>query len=414
MTTCRISGLDTTPLFSLGNLYASDFVVDSTIGNKGDLSLCMSPDSKLVQLESNLPCDALYGKYWYRSGTNSSMRMALMDVVSKGMQYSGIKEGDVWLDIACNDGTLLSFVSKSIVRVGIDPAEDSYRKESLKVSNDIIQDFFSLSAWQSGKYSHKKAKVITAIAMFYDLNDPCSFMHDIEQVLDDDGLLILQLSYTPLMIEQLAFDNICHEHLCYYSLTSLKYLMDKAGFRIVDCELNDVNGGSFRVYIKKASCPISNFKTSPFRDVSNFRIQSLLQYEEKNGFNSIDRYKKFFASIEELRLQTIDFIITEYMKGKRIWGYGASTKGNTLLQWYGLTYPVIEAIAERNPSKHGLRTIGTNIPICSEEAMRKFNPDYLLILPWHFIEEFRQREKEYLNKGGTFIVPCPRFELIGK
>lgn len=413
MTKCRISGSDTESLFSLGTLYASDFVKQDVYnGKQSDLSLCFSNESKLVQLTDNLSGSDLYGKYWYRSGTNTSMREALRDVVEKGLLYSGIREGELWLDIACNDGTLLGFVPNNIVRVGIDPAEDSYRKEALRVSNEVIQDFFSLSAWKTGRYGSRKAKVITAIAMFYDLDDPYKFMQDISQVMDDDGILILQLSYTPLMLEQLAFDNICHEHLCYYSLTSLKYLLDKTGFRIVDCELNDVNGGSFRVYTKKTKSLTSQFRTAPFRDVANFRVQSLLQYEECKGFNTVERYAQFFRDIENLRKETVGFICSEYAKGKRIWGYGASTKGNTLLQWYGLKYPVIEAIAERSPYKYGLKTIGTDIPIRSEEEMRKAQPDYVLVLPWHFIEEFKQREKQYLDKGGTFIVPCPRFEII--
>jgi len=216
------------------------------------------------------------------------------------------------------------------------------------------------------------------------------------------------------MIKQLAFDNICHEHLCYYSLTSLQYILNKTGFKIVDCDLNDINGGSFRVYIKKINTNIKEFMTAPFRDVANFKIQSLLNYEEAEGFNDINIYKKFYNNILTLKNDTLCFIKEQKKKGKSIWGYGASTKGNTLLQWYNLDNTIIDAIAECSPYKYGLKTIGTNIPIYSEEVMRNQNPDFVLILPWHFINEFKKREAKYLQNGGRFIVPCPKFEILGE
>jgi len=414
MCKCRISNSKMYKLFSLGELYISDFVpVNSTDEPKrADLTLCFSDKSKLVQLEKSPLTKFLYGKYWYRSGINFSMRNALKNVVDSIFIYTSIKENDVWLDIASNDGTLLSFVPSNIIRIGIDPAENSYKDEAIRYSDDIIQDYFSANVYKKSRYGHRKANIITTIAMFYDLDNPGSFLDDINEILDDDGLFVLQLSYTPLMINQLAFDNICHEHVCYYSLTSLKYLLDQKDLRIVDCELNDVNGGSFRLYIKKKKSSITNFKTTPFRDVADFRIQSLLQYEDNNGFNTEVTYLDFYRKILNLREETIGFIKDQNKKGKTIWAYGASTKGNTLLQWYELNSDMIQGVAERSPHKYGLKTVGTNIPIYSEEEMRKVKPDYLLILPWHFVEEFKKREEEYLKSGGTFIVPCPKFEII--
>ena len=215
------------------------------------------------------------------------------------------------------------------------------------------------------------------------------------------------------MIQQLAFDNICHEHVCFYSLSSMKYLLDEANLDIVDCILNDVNGGSFRIYIRKKTATKELFKTTPYRDVANFRINSMLAYEDTLQLNDPQVYIDFYQRILRLKNDTVSFIKQEKEKGKTIWGYGASTKGNTLLQWYGLDSHLITGIAERNLAKIGLKTVGTNIPIYSEEQMRKAKPDYLLILPWHFIYEFSNREREYLKSGGKFIVPCPKFEIIG-
>jgi hypothetical protein len=251
--------------------------------------------------------------------------------------------------------------------------------------------------------------------MFYDLDDPNVFINDINKVLDDNGVWVIQLSYTPLMIQQLAFDNICHEHIYYYSLNSLKNLFDNHGLKIVDAELNDVNGGSVRVYIQKNTANISSFATGPLRDVCNFRVQSLLEYENLNyDISKPEIWEEFNKKITALKEQTVNFIKQEKAKGKIICGYGASTKGNTLLQWFDLDHTLIDAIAERSPYKFGLKTIGTNIPIKSEEEVRAMNPDYMLVLPWHFISEFIQREDEFLSKGGKFIVPCPQFEIYGK
>jgi len=255
--------------------------------------------------------------------------------------------------------------------------------------------------------------MITAIAMFYDIDDPLSFLQDIDEILDDEGLFVLQMSYTPLMLKQLAFDNICHEHIYYYTLTAIKHLLDKVNFNIVDCQLNDINGGSFRVYIRKNIADVTKYKTSPYRDVAKYRIESILTKEQLEKVDTPQPYLEFFENIKKLRDNTVRFVKKAKQEGKSVWGYGASTKGNTLLQWFGLDETLIDGIAERNPVKYGLRTVGTNIPIYSEDKMREANPDYLLILPWHFINEFCERERNYLNGGGKFIVPCPKFEIIG-
>lgn len=414
MRTCRISNSEMQPIFSLGNLYVSDFVNpdDSSTPLRGDLTLCFSEESKLLQLQESVPESAMYGKYWYRSGTNLSMVTALHNIVWSILERVEVRKDQVWLDIASNDGTLLSCVPSEFIKIGIDPVEDNYVKEAKRYADDVIQDFFSKEAYFNGVYGNRKANVVTAIAMFYDLDDPGKFLNDVYEVMDDDGLFVLQLSYTPLMIEQLAFDNICHEHICYYSLTSLKYILDRTGFRIVDCELNEVNGGSFRVYLKKEFSSIKTFGTAPFRDVANFRVKSILSSEDIFGFNDSDTYEIFYEDICRLRDVTVNFIMEQYDNRKTIWGYGASTKGNTLLQWYDLKHTVIDGIADCSPHKHGLRTVGTYIPIYPEETMRKMHPDYLLMLPWHFVNVFKCREANYLRNGGQFIVPCPKFEII--
>lgn len=404
-------------LIDLGHSYISDFlsIEDNIDRKKYPLKLILDENIGAARLSETAPLNMMYGKYWYRSGINTSMVLELKNIVEEIQSRIQFNNNDIWLDIACNDGTLLNFIAPEFIRLGIDPADQSYYDLSSKIAHKVVQDFFNIDSYQRTGYGDKKCKVITIIAMFYDLDDPHSFIKDLYSILDDDGLLVLQMSYTPLMLKQLAFDNICHEHVYYYSLQSIKKLFNNYGFKIVDCDLNSTNGGSFRVYLQKNTADPASFATGPMRDVCNFRIDSILEYENKYyNLNDLSLWKTFENNILSLKNQTVEFIKNAKKQGKVICGYGASTKGNTLLQYFGLDYTLIDAIAERSPYKYGLKTIGTNIPILSEADVRKMNPDYMLVLPWHFISEFKNREKDYLSNGGKFIVPCPNFEIVSE
>ncbi len=411
-TACRISGEKLTPLFSLGEIHLSNFISPNNKNSihKEELKLCLAPESGLVQLAHTTPPDLMYSQYWYKSGTNATMTRELTDIALSIQQLMHLKKGDIFIDIGCNDGTLLKNVDKEIVRVGFEPALNI--REAEEHADLVIKDYFSAAAYKRSKFSDRKAKAITSIAMFYDLDNLHSFVRDIDEILDDNGLWVIQMSYLPLMLQQSAFDNICHEHVTYFSLSSLKYLLDQHKFNIVDCQLNDTNGGSFRIYIRKQKANPTFFANAPYRDVASYRVMSTLNHEKTLRLDDPKTYSDFYNKILDLREKTVKFIKQEKAKGKTIWGYGASTKGNTLLQWFGLDHTLIDAIAERSPAKFNLVTAGTNIPIYSEEVMREKRPDYLLVLPWHFINEFRQRETEYLRSGGKFIVPCPEFEII--
>jgi len=405
-------------IMDLGEHYVSDFLSDpeTEYVNRDKAPLTMIMDSAIgaPRLVSTVDPDKMYGKYWYHSGTNSSMTNQLRNIAEETSSRIKYKKGDVWLDIACNDGTMFRFVPKEFIKVGIDPVEDSFLDMSSGLSDSIVQDYFSQDAYKRSGHGHKKCKVITTIAMFYDLDDATSFIEDVREILDDNGVWVVQISYTPLMVKQMAFDNICHEHVYYHSLNSLKKLVEPRGFKIVDCSLNDTNGGSCRVYFQKNEAAENSFGTKPLRDVCNFRTQAILNYEKEHADISKKQvWDDFFLTLNKMKKETVDFIRSETAKGKKVYGYGASTKGNTLLQYYGLTPKDIVAIAERSPEKFGKYTVGTNIPIVSEKEMREAKPDYLLVLPWHFIKEFVERESDFLNSGGKFIVPCPEFEIIG-
>jgi hypothetical protein len=397
--TSRISDEKLVELFSLGDIYMSDFIdARSDPPPRVPLTLALDRKSGLLQLKHTAPFDQMYQQYWYRSGINKTMTAELKGIARKAVTLIKCAAGDIVLDIGCNDGTLLRFYPESVKKVGFDPAKN-LRKYSEKYADLVVTDYFTAARYF--QELNKPARIVTTIAMFYDLEDPHKFVADVQSVLDKEGLWIIQMSYMPLMLAQLAFDNICHEHLEYYSLGSLEYLLKQHGLKAVDVELNDINGGSFRIYVRKQAGSPSRFATAPYRDVARLRVDSLLEYEKSLKLDDPATYTAWFEKILALKKQTV-----------AIWGYGASTKGNTLLQFFGLDDSVIGAIAERNPDKYGRRTAGTNIIIKSEAEMRKARPDYLLILPWHFVAEFREREKEYLKSGGRFIIPCPGFEVI--
>lgn len=403
-------------LIELGSMYTSDFIENPSQANgRKTYSLDLEWNEKLgcPTLTEQPSGEEMWGKYWYKSGTNMSMKIALCDVVEGVFSHKKINDGNkLWLDIACNDGTLLSYVDKDIFyRVGIDPIEDKYIMEAKKNADSIVQDYFTYDAWKRAN-APKKADVVTSIAMFYDLQDPFTFAQDVEKVLDDDGIWVLQLSYTPLMIKQLAFDNICHEHWAYHNLSSVQRILATANMKVLNAELNDVNGGSIRIYAVKNNADMNVFGSAPKRDVWAMNVQAL--FNNEHHYENLPTWLEFANNISILKMKTTDFIDRANREGKSVWAYGASTKGNTLLQYFDLDNTKIEAIAERNPNKWELYTIGSNIVIKSEEEMRKAQPDYVLVLPWHFISEFVEREREYLENGGAFIVPCPQFRIYTK
>lgn len=405
MINCRICGGNTKRILSLGQHYPNGFY-ESTVGSPAELALCGCGKCGLVQIEDHPSLDSMYRQYWYKSGMNQAMRDELHDIVSSISNWASLSANDVVLDIGSNDGTLLSVYPKELFRVGIDPATN-LAKEAEAHASVILPDYFTAKNYHAAAKS--KAKAITSVAMFYDLPDPNEFVCDIVECLDDQGIWILQISYTPLMIKQLAFDNVCYEHLEYYFLRDVDKLCRAHGLKIVDAFLNDANAGSVRVYVAKDAYHMENAKSLHFADVGWMRAKALLDMESKLPD---DLWSSFSSQIRVLKEKTTRYLREAVSAGKSVWGYGASTKGNTLLQYYGLGPDIITAIAERNPEKWGLKTNGTEIPIVSEEDMRRAAPDLLLVLPWTFSAAFAEREKAYLDNGGALVIPLPNLHII--
>jgi NDP-4-keto-2,6-dideoxyhexose 3-C-methyltransferase len=413
-TTCRVCDGSLEPVLSLGEHHVSNFPLPGeSDGNKAPLELVLCRRCRLLQLKHTVPAEIMYRNYWYRSGTNKSMRDALADISNKAETLMHLGEDDAVLDIGCNDGTLLaSYKTGGIYRIGFDPAEN-LAIISKRVADRIIADFFDADTFSADPdLCACRPKIVTSIAMFYDLEDPKKFVSDVKAVMHPDGLWIVQMSYLPLMLKQNAFDNVCHEHLEYYSLQSFEYLLKLYALEVVDVELNDVNGGSFRVYIRNSSTNEDIFGDPTYRELATERVRALREQEIKMGLDDSRIYANFVIWVERIKQDVVGFINQQVGSGKKVYVYGASTKGNTLLQYYGLDHSLITAAADRNPDKWGRVTVSTHIPIISEEEARLAKPDYFLVLPWHFIEEFQLREREYLLSGGRFILPAPHFTLI--
>lgn len=355
----------------------------------------------LLQMEHTVPPEVLYSAYWYRSGTNHTMRNHLREIAEEGASLIG-KDKAYVLDIGCNDGTLLKCYPKEFLKFGVDPSDVAQ-----EITGDItaIQDIFP-SEELINVLQGEKFDIITSIAMFYDLEDPVSFCQEIKRVLAKDGVWIFEMSYMPSMLKMNSYDTICHEHLEYYSLAVLEYVLKKADLKIVDAILNDINGGSIRCY----ATHIDNFV---YKNKEAWqRIKRLRQEEFDMELDTDKPYKNFQDRINVHKEQLTSLLKMLKKEGKTVHLYGASTKGNTILQWCGIDNRLVDVAAERNPDKYGAYTLGTDIPIVSEAESRARKPDYYLVLPWHFKEEFIQREQEVLNSGVGMIFPLPNIEII--
>lgn len=357
----------------------------------------------LLQLKHTVPPGEMYCRgYGYRSGINHTMRMHLKGIVQHIQEIVALDVGDVVLDIGSNDATLLKcYELKGLKKVGIDPIGDQF-SEYYTDDITLVSDYFSLSNYLSVA-PNRKAQVITSIAMFYDLETPMSFVADIKQILAPNGVWVFEQSYMPAMLKSNAFDTVCHEHLEYYALKQIDWMLKRSQMRILDVEFNDINGGSFRVY----SCHNSSAgKANPER------IEVAFRGEETLGLDSKLPYQEFKERVFRIRGELCNFLSGEKAKGKSIYIYGASTKGNVLLQFCGIDSKLITAAADRNPEKWGHYTPATHIPIISEEEARQAKPDYFLVLPWHFQHEFIERETTFLAGGGRFIFPLPELKII--
>lgn len=402
---CRISNsTNLITVLSLGEQYLTGVFPKSTSEEitKGPLDLVWCPDSGLLQMKQSYSLDEMYGdNYGYRSGLNLSMVRHLEQKIKTLERLVKLTDSDIVIDIGSNDATSLKAYSGGHRKVGIDPTGKKFR-EYYTNGIELIPDFFSADVFNA-VFENEKAKIITSIAMFYDLESPLSFVRDIESVLADEGVWHFEQSYMPSMLRTNSYDTICHEHLEFYSFKVVNTMLDSCGLRVIDVQMNAINGGSFAVTACKKSASYSSNKAI---------INWMLKQEDEMGLDTPKPYREFEERVFRHKKNLSDLIEALVADGKKIFGYGASTKGNVLLQFCGFTTQQIPYIAEVNEQKFGSFTPGTHIPIISEKEAKAMKPDYFLVLPWHFKNSILEREKEYLEQGGKFIFPLPEIEIV--
>ncbi|HEV8201890.1 MAG TPA: class I SAM-dependent methyltransferase [Candidatus Polarisedimenticolia bacterium] len=358
----------------------------------------------LVQLRHTADATEMYGAhYGYRSGLNRSMVAHLRDRVQTVLSRVTPGKADLVLDIGSNDGTTLGFYPDGPDLVGIDPTGPFFQRyypERVR----LIPDFFSSAVFRAA-FGPRKAKVITSFAMFYDLEDPLEFMRQVHACLDDGGIWMFEQSYLPAMLDRNSYDTVCHEHLEYYALKQIVWMAERAGFRVLDVEFNDVNGGSFCVTAAKAAST---------REDRPAKVERILGDEETRGLQTLRPYEEFAGRVQRQRDELRAFLSGTRHTGRRIFGFGASTKGNVLLQYCDLGPEDLPFIAEVNADKFGAFTPGTLIPIISQEDARKMKPDFFLVLPWHFRDDILARQQDFLDEGGRFVFPLPKVDVVGR
>ena len=412
---CRVCGSTAlTQVINLGEQYLQGSFVkpgkEIPSMRKIPLSLVRCDPTKdekacgLLQMEYSVPPEILYSAYWYRSGTNNTMRNHLKSIADEAVSILNISNANA-LDIGCNDGTLLGFYPEKFNKYGVDPSDVA--QEINKQDVTVIQDIFPSNELLEC-LGDIKIDIISSIAMFYDLEDPVAFVKGIKNILAPEGIWIFEMSYMPMMLKMTSYDTICHEHLEFYSLAVIEYILKQSGMKVFNVTLNDINGGSLRCYATHST----NFRYQNEHFLQN--IRALHQDEFDLELDTDKPYKNFQDRINNHRDELISLLKKLKGEGNKIHIYGASTKGNTILQWCGIDNKIIDFAAERNPDKFGARTLGTDIPIISEDESRAMNPDYYLVLPWHFKNEFIKREQETINRGTRLIFPLPTIEIISK
>ena len=392
-------------LFTLGNMtFTGRF--PSKISQKikeGELNLSMCKSCKLVQLGNHFDLKYLYGpNYGYRTGINYTMTIHVKKITEYLTEITKLKKKDAVLDIASNDGTLLNFYKKNVIKFGIDPLVGKYYSYYKKIDYKI-SNFFNYNLVR--KKFKNKFKIITALSVFYDLEKPNYFLKGIEKLLDTDGVAMIEIADLYSILKKNMFDTICHEHLEYYSTEVLLKMFKKNNLKLIDIKENEINGASKQFYITKNN---SNYK------INKKKIERILKKERRLQMNKVQTFYNFKNKIDLIKKKTLNKLNIIKKQNKSIHGYGASTKGNVLLQYFKINGKYIDFIAERNPKKFNHFTPGTKIKIISEKNSRKLKPDYYFVLPWHFKKEIIKREKNIIKKGTSFIFPLPKFNEVSK
>lgn len=409
---CRICGnANLVTVVDLGEQYLTGVFPSAVSPDLGkgpvQLAKCFGDDPRrfcgLVQMRHTFAAETMYGEtYGYRSGLNRSMVEHLHRKVDFLRGLARPSRRDVVLDIGSNDGTTLArYPADGPTLIGIDPSARKFQKY-YRPDINLVVDFFSAEVYRR-HFGERKAKIVTSIAMFYDLEDPQTFVNDVAAVLADDGVWHLEQSYLPSMLRTNSYDTACHEHIEYYALRQLRWMFDRAGLRIIDVQLNAINGGSFAVTVAKAQGPYPENRDA---------VEAVVRGEADLEIDTLRPFEEFWRRVLRHREELLEFFARLRRENRTIVGYGASTKGNVLLQFCGITPELLPCVAEVNQDKFGCFTPGTWIPIVEESQARNMQPDYFFVLPWHFHDAIVQREQAFRSRGGMLVFPLPTLEVV--
>ena len=408
ITACRVChGSDITDILTFGGQFlGSHFVEDNEqhplAKIKIPMTLVLCEQCGMVQLKQTFNRRVLYRDYFYRSGTNPMMRSALQDVVDEALAVAQPKPGDYVVDVGCNDGTMLSLISDQFHRIGVEPAENidwSHLDQSIQVINDFFYAEKVVEAMDGNR-----CKLLTSIAMLYSVEELNTFVAQAKQILADDGVWCIQISYLPETIRTLSFYDVCHEHLFYFSLQTISDLMQRHGLAVFDASTNSVNGGSVRLFVTHEENRLE----------PTDRLRQIAETEQKFRLTDGETYRSFSRQVDQLKGKVTGYLQRERDRGNLVIGLAASTKGNVLLQLFDIGKDLLPYISERSPEKVSLRTLGTDIELVSEQDARDLNPSCMLVLVWFFKDEIIKREREYLENGGTLLFPMPYCHLVTK
>jgi NDP-4-keto-2,6-dideoxyhexose 3-C-methyltransferase len=396
------SGEDLVEILDLGNQPMSGIfpleTEENPVSSPLILMQCKSISFKAetcgnIQLKHKANFSNMYGlNYGYNSSLSPLMLEHLGKIAENARKHIAIKETDFILDIGCNDGSFLNlFKAQTKNLVGVDPSSAKF-EDITPVEANIFVDYFpstKIFEFMDGR----KFKMISSIAMFYDLDKPFEFMQALHDSLEDNGLWIVELSEFGEFLKNLSFDQICHEHLLYIDANLLINMSSKIGFELLEVTFSEINGGSACYYFRKCK---PNTEVTCYSSATSKQIDKL----------------KF--RVEQNKSEVMNYLKMLNQQGKSVFGYGASTKGNVLANFYGLDKGLMQRVSDTNPFKWGRVTPGPRIPIISHEEMRNSPPDYLFVFIWHLRSEVLKNEKHFIENGGKLIIPLPRLHVIDR
>jgi SAM-dependent methyltransferase len=366
------------------------------------LELAFCPNCALVQITETVPPEILFSNYFYFSSFSDTFLQHASELSNRLIQERKLGKDSLVIEVASNDGYLLQYYhQRGIPVLGIEPAANVAKVAVEKYGVRTLVEFFGEAVARKLREQGQQADVIHANNVLAHVADLNGFVEGIHLLLKDDGVALIEAPYVKDLIDHVEFDTIYHEHLCYYSLTTLERLFQRHGLTTQDVKRIPLHGGSLQITVAQAG----QAQPSP-------AVTALLQEESGWGVDQFAFYEVFGRKVESLKQSLLTMLADLKRDGKRLAAYGASAKGSTLLNYFGIGRDVLDYVVDRSTYKQGHYTPGTHLPIYSPTKLVAEMPDYVLLLTWNFADEIRQQQAEYVQRGGHFILPIPEPKIL--